>query len=169
MSTALAKIPKPMALEFRRCTGNCCNPVKLPIGPGDLRRHMLRGVHLTNVDEAAYELWEYIGWRPPSRGGWAETGCHEYSCRARLPNADCAVHGTKHKPFICQRHPEYGGTPWRTCDNSKCTRRVMVLNGKYPLRHRFPDLWDFDKQMHNRTNECEAMAAPEAQHARFER
>ncbi len=169
MTTALAKVFKPMALEFRRCTGHCCNPVTLNIGPGDLRRCMLRGAHLTSVDEAAYELWEYIGWRPPSRGGWPGAGTHEYSCRARLPNGNCAVHGTGHKPYICQRHPEYGNGLWTTCPRKGCTRRVMILNTKELSRWSFPDLWKLDLARYNLMSPCEAIAAPEAQHASFER
>ena len=70
MTTALAIRPKEQALEFRRCTGHCCDPVTLPDDPG----YYLRRSTIEKVGDTKWvsENLVYIGWRPPSKGGWVE-------------------------------------------------------------------------------------------------
>lgn len=140
MTTALALVPSPVVVEFRRCTGHCCDPVTLPVDPAYLRRSPI-------ADERRLaELFVHLGWQPPAQG-WGPSGIHLYRCRAfDRQTRTCAVHGTHWQPLICQEHPVYGGDVRKVCPVPGCTRRTMVLGGSYRrLRWRFPDLMQQDR------------------------
>lgn len=133
MSTALAIVPKPPVIEFRRCTGHCCDPVKLPEDPGYFLRKTKEG--MTRDVKWIAENLIYIGWRPPSKGGWPEHGTHEYRC----PHLDkqtrrCLIYGQGKRCRMCTDHPEYGWGPWEVCSHKGCTRRTMVSVRAAPVR-----------------------------------
>lgn len=140
MTTALAIRPQEQALEFRRCTGHCCDPVKLVQSPGRLRRLRHHG-----------DIWwilanlEYVGWRPPSEGGWPDSGTHLYRCpHYNRAEQRCTIYGQGKRSRLCREHPEYGRL-WDMCEHKDCTRRTVVIDmDDLPLRWRFPDLWAED-------------------------
>lgn len=142
MTTALAIRPAEQALEFRRCTGHCCDPLKLPHGP---MYYQVQGMAETAMGHDGDCAWvaantRYIGEFPP--GG----GLHLYHCRHFDREAKrCTVYGTGERCDMCRRHPEYGDGPWSACGEPGCTRRTIVLGmDSYPLRWHFPDMWADD-------------------------
>jgi Fe-S-cluster containining protein len=170
MSTALAIVPTPAVIEFRRCTGHCCDPVTLPEDPGYFRRWVAQG----NSGDVAWvnKHLIYLGWRPPSQGGWPEFGTHEYRCPYFDQNErKCLIYGTGKRARICREHPEYSQGPWKVCNHDGCTRRTMVMDPEQPLRWRFPNLRDEDRKRWYlfESRPCEATAAPECQDERYER
>jgi Fe-S-cluster containining protein len=141
--TAIAIRPKEQALQFRRCTGHCCDPVTLNFDPGYFAA---RRDWPGDTGWIAANL-EYLGWRPPSMGGWPNHGTFEYRC----PHFDrkqrrCRIYGTGKRSRMCCTHPEYRYGPWEVCTHDGCTRRTVVLGvDPIPLRWRFPDLWKADR------------------------
>jgi Fe-S-cluster containining protein len=145
MTTALAIRPAEQVLEFRRCTGHCCDPVKLSLSPGDIRRRAQREMHLHGPPGGDLQWCAdnlvYLGWR-------AETWQFLYRC----PHFDrhdrrCLIYGSGKRSRMCREHPSKRD-PWLTCSHNDCTRRTMVLGaGSYSIRWRFPDLWaeDYDR------------------------
>ncbi|KKN87458.1 hypothetical protein LCGC14_0259130 [marine sediment metagenome] len=145
MTTALAIRPTPPVIEFRRCTGHCCDPVTIQAGPYYHLRRVFDGM-VGDVEWIADNLI-YVGWRSPANGGWVERGNHEYSC----PHFDkrdrrCLIYGQGKRSLMCRTHPNYGRGPWKVCLHEGCTRRTMVLdmNTRGMPRWLFPDLWNED-------------------------
>jgi Fe-S-cluster containining protein len=156
-STALALLPQEQSIEFRRCTGHCCDPVVLPLSPGEIAGRK----RVWDQEFMRYAL-TYIRWRPPEPG---YSGIYEYRCRYFNREArECMIYGTGRRPDLCRRHPEYGYGLWAMCTHEGCTRRTMVVGGDTPIRWRFPDLWkeDRDRWCLFRPRRCEAVAAPDS-------
>ena len=165
MTTALAIRPKEQALEFRRCTGHCCDPVTLAESPGYFRAGAVRDPPPGDLRWVAENLI-YLGWRAPSQGGWPGTGNHEYRC----PHFDaedrrCLIYGQGKRTRLCRRYPEYDYGLWEFCRKPGCTRRTIVIGmDRYPLRWRFPDLWaeDYDRWHAWESRVCRPEWGPEA-------
>ena len=81
---------------------------------------------------------------------------------------------TDKKPLMCKRHPEYGDI-WAVCGHDGCSRRTMLMDPEWEMSRRFrwhfPDLWKQDRKRWYlfKPRACEAVAAPEAQAAVYER
>ena len=118
MSTGLAIVPQPPVIEFRRCTGDCCDPITLPYDPGYfIRRSVIEGGG--DVKWIAENL-VYLGWCPPSQGGWIEHGVHEYRCPHFAKQVrKCLIYGTGKRTLMCRAHPDYGRGPWEVCDHDQ--------------------------------------------------
>jgi Fe-S-cluster containining protein len=64
----------------------------------------------------------YIGWCPPSKGGWAERGNHEYRCiHFDREQRRCLIYDQP-RPLMCTGYPEYNNG--LQCENEDCTRRT---------------------------------------------
>ncbi len=171
-STALALVPKEQSIEFRRCTGHCCNPIVLKLSPGDIA-----GCKTIEDQEFIQESFIYLRWVPASqdKARWShfEYQCRHFDRKARK----CMIYGTGQRAKLCRRHPEYGGHPWKNCTHEGCTRRTMVIGGSYRLRWRFPDLWHLDRQYLSLYDDyylfkvqfCEATTSPDSGCTEWER